>query len=104
MQLLKDVRNRSIRLTEERKLYLETEHPEMTGQIHRIAETLANPDKIIRSRTDTTVELFYRHYPSTPVTSKFLCAVVKALPDDHFIITAYYTDAMKRGELLWEKK
>jgi hypothetical protein len=76
MQLLKDVRNRSIRLTEERRLHLETEHPEMTGQIHRIAETLANPDKIIRSRTDVTVELFYRHYQSTPVTSKFLCIVL----------------------------
>ncbi len=104
MQLLKDVRNRSIRLTEERRLHLETEHPEMTGQIHRIAETLANPDKLIRSRTDATVELFYRHYQSTPVTSKFLCIVVKALPGDHFIITAYYTDAMKKGEALWEKK
>jgi hypothetical protein len=104
MQLFKDVRNRSIQLTEERRLHLETEHPEMTGQIHRIVETLANPDKIIRSRTDATVELFYRHYQSTSVTSKFLCTVVKALPDDHFIITAYYTDAMKKGDALWEKK
>ena len=29
---------------------------------------------------------------------------VKTLPDDHFIITAYYTDTVKRGEVLWEKK
>jgi hypothetical protein len=57
----------------------------------------------VRSRTDTTVELFYRHYPSTAVTSKFLCTVVKVLPDDNFIITAYYTDTTKRGESLWEK-
>jgi hypothetical protein len=104
MQLFKDIRNRSIRLTEERRHHLETEHPEMTGQIYRIAETLANPDKIIRSRTDRTVELFYRYYPSTPVTSKFLCTVVKASPGDLFIITAYYTDTMKRGEVLWERK
>ena len=75
----------------------------MTEAMPRIAETLASPDKIMRSRTDTTVELVYRHYSSTAVTSKFLCTVVKVLPDDNFIITAYYTDTVKRGESLWEK-
>lgn len=104
MQFFKDIHNRSIRLTEERRLHLETDHPEMTGQVPRIAETLSNPDKILRSRTDVTVELFYKHYPSTPVTTKFLCVVVKTLPGDNFIITAYYTDMMKRGDILWEKK
>jgi hypothetical protein len=98
-----DIRNRSIRLTDERLHHLETDHPEMIGQISRIAETLADPDRIIRSRTDATVELFYRWYTSTPVTAKFLCVVVKALPDDPFMITAYHTDAVKRGEVLWEK-
>jgi hypothetical protein len=90
-----DIRNRSIRLTDERLHHLETDHPEMIGQISRIAETLADPDRIIRSRTDSTVELFYRWYASTPVTAKFLCVVVKALPDDPFMITAYHTDAVK---------
>ena len=104
MQLLKDLRNRSIRLTAERRLHLATAHPEMIDQILRVAETLAHPDTIVRSRTDAMVELFYKHYPSTPVTDKFLCAVVKALPDDPFMITAYYTDTVKRGAVLWEKK
>jgi hypothetical protein len=99
-----DIRNRSIRLTDERLHHLETDHPEMIGQISRIAETLADPDRIIRSRTDATVELFYRWYTSTPVTAKFLCVVIKALPDDPFMITAYHTDAVKRGEVLWEKR
>jgi hypothetical protein len=99
-----DIRNRSIRLTDERLHHLETNHPEMIGQIWRIAETLADPDRIIRSRTDSTVELFYRWYTSTAVTAKFLCVVVKALPDDPFMITAYHTDAVKRGEVLWEKR
>ena len=98
-----DIRNRAIRLTDERLHHLETDHPEMAGQISRIAETLAGPDRIVRSRTDATVELFYTWYASTPVTAKFLCVVVKALPDDPFMITAYHTDAVKRGEVLWEK-
>jgi len=76
----------------------------MAGQTPRIAEILANPDRIVRSRTDVTVELFYKWYPSSPVTAKFLCVIVKTLPDDQFIITAYYTDAVKRGEVLWEKQ
>jgi hypothetical protein len=89
MELFNDIHNRVMRLTAERQHHLQTAHPEMTEALLRIAETLANPDKIVRSRTDTTVELFYRHYPSTAVTSKFLCTVVKVLPDDNFIITAY---------------
>lgn len=99
-----DLWSRSIRLTDERLDHLETDHPEMRGQAPRIAETLANPDWIIRSRTDSTVELFYKHYSSTPVMTKFLCVVVKTQPEDRFIITSYYTDAVKRGEVLWEKK
>src|SRR5262245_36237176 len=100
---LQDIRSRAIRLTDERLQHLETDHPEMAGQVARIAETLAAPDGIVRSRTDVTVELVYKWYTSTPVTAKFLCVIVKAIPDDPFMITAYHTDAIKRGEELWEK-
>lgn len=65
--LFTDARNRSIWLTEERRLHIETKHPEMTGIISRLEETLVNPDTIVQSRTDETVELFYKHYLSTPV-------------------------------------
>ena len=67
----------------------------MAEAVSRIAGALAEPDKIVQSVTDDTVELFYKHYPSTPVTSKFLCIVVKAVTDDNFIMTAYYTDTIK---------
>jgi hypothetical protein len=103
MQRFNDIHKRVIRLTAERQQHLQTAHPEMTEVIPRVAATLTNPDKIVRSRTDTTVEWFYRHYPSTAVTRKFLCTVVKVLPDDNFIITAYDTDTIKRGESLWAK-
>jgi hypothetical protein len=75
----------------------------MAAQTSRVSETLAAPDRIVRSRSDSTVELFYKWYLATPVTTKFLCVVVKVLPYDHFIITSYYTDAVKGGEVLWEK-
>lgn len=62
------------------------------------------PDKIVRSWTDKEVELFYRDYYATPVGRKFLCVVVKVLPDDAFMITAYFTDTVKKGLVLWEMK
>ena len=104
MKWFRDIHNRQIRLTDERLEHIEVDHPEMSGQIDRIQETLLNPDIIVRSRTDPDVELFYRHYKRTPVTEKYLCVVVKVLTDDIFIITAYFTDKVKRGEILWKRK
>lgn len=87
MKQFKDIQNREIRLTSERQEHLETDHPEMAGQTVKIEDTLMNPDIIVKSRTDPDVELFYRHYDTTPVTEKYLCVVVKVLVDDLFIIT-----------------
>jgi hypothetical protein len=39
----------------------------------------------------------------TQVGGKWLCVVVKYLPDDAFVITAYFTDKVKTGEILWPK-
>jgi hypothetical protein len=55
-----DIRHRGLRLIDERLHHLETDHPEMTGQTSRIAETLADPERIVRSRTAAPVELLYK--------------------------------------------
>jgi hypothetical protein len=104
MKWFKDNRGRDIRLSEERLNHIETDHPEMIGQIDKMEEVLSAPDIIVRSRTDSDVEMFYKHYSSTPVTEKFLCVIVKNLIEDLFIITVYFTDTIKKGEILWKKK
>ena len=104
MRWFKDIQNRKIRLTIERQEHIEIDHPEMSGQIDKIQNTLMMPDMVVQSKTDSHVELFYRHYDTTPVTEKYLCVVVKILISDLFIITAYFTDTVKRGIILWEKK
>jgi len=104
MKRFEDIHGRRIRLTEERQEHIETDHPEILGQIDEIENTLLNPDIIVRSRVDPQVELFYRYYKGTLVAEKYLCLVVKVLVDDQFIITAYFTDTMKGGEILWERK
>jgi hypothetical protein len=43
-------------------------------------------------------------YVQTRVGGKWLCVVVKYLPDDAFVITAYLTETIKAGETLWPKK
>jgi len=104
MKRLEDVYGRGIRLTSERQWHIENDHSEMAGQIDKIKETLLEPERIIRSKTDPEVELFYRRYDKTPVTEKYLCVVVKTLLVDRFIITAYFTDTIKKGETLWPKE
>ncbi len=104
MKWFRDIYNRQIRLTDETQEHIEVDHPKMFGQIDRIQETLLNPDIIVRSRTDPDVELFYRRYEIMPVTEKYLCVVVKVLTDDIFIITAYFTDKIKRGKILCKRK
>ena len=96
MKWFKDIHNRQIRLTDERQQHMETNHPEMAGQIEKIQDTLMDPDIVVRSRTDPDVQLFHKFYSMTPVTEKYLCAVVKIMIDDMFIITAYYRYSKKR--------
>ncbi len=103
MPNISDKYNRQVRFTDERLQHIKACHPEMTEQLNRVEETLQEPDKVVRSRTDSEAELFYRFYPLTPVTRKYLCVVVKVLADDAFVITAYYTDTVKKGAVLWEK-
>ena len=104
MKWFEDIFNRNIRLTDERLEHIELDHPEMPGQIAKIAETLQTPEIVIRSRSDSEAELFYRHYSETPVGEKYLCVIVKVKGDDFFILTAYFTDTIKRGETLWTRK
>jgi hypothetical protein len=101
---IKDLYDRNIRFTGERDEHIEIDHPEMRGQYDKIQETLNNPFIIIKSRTDKNVEMFYKHYKKTPVTEKYLCVVVKTLSNDSFILTVYFTDTIKKGEILWKKK
>lgn len=102
--LFSDIRDRKVRFTDERLHHIQNDHPEMAGQIERVIETLRNPHTIVRSKTDNDVELFYRQYPTTPVSNKYMCVVLKAKFNDISIITAYFTDTVKKGEVLWPSR
>lgn len=80
------------------------EHPEMKKQLEAVKETIVNPDEIRESTHDSSVLLFYKLYKTTPVTKKYLLVVVKTQNKEGFIVTAFFTDIMKKGGLVWKKK
>ncbi len=104
MEIIEDFFQRKVRFTEERWLHIQNTHPEMVFQKENIYRTLKTPDEINVSNTDVEVELFYKRFTNSPVGDKFLCVLVKNLNIDLFVITAYFTDKVKKGNKLWKRK
>lgn len=103
MPILLDYQNREVRLTEERLAHILI-HPEMLGMEAQISDTLKHPQLVRKSSSDANAVLFYRFYIQMVIGEKWLCVVVKYLPDDAFIVTAYFTDKLKKGEDLWQSE
>ena len=100
MKTFIDLQGCKVRLTPEREAYI-TKHPELEGMEKEIERTIERPERVVQSNTDPSVKLSYRHCEGTKVGDKWLCVVVKCLPDDAFIITSYFTDQIKKGTPLW---
>ena len=73
----------------------------MAGLEEDIEQTVAEPDIVVQSLSDAETRLYYRRLIKTVVGSKQLCVVVKVRPGDAFVITAYLTDTVKKGRVLW---
>lgn len=76
----------------------------MVGMEKTVAETLAAPKIVVRSPVDLKTHLYHRYYVRTVVGGKFLCVVVKIHDDDAFVLTAYLTNKVRRGVVLWRAK
>jgi hypothetical protein len=74
-------------------------HPIMNRQEAAVQATLTQPDEIRRSRSDSKVYLFYKLQRE----KRWLCAVIRQLNGEGFLITTYPTDAIKEGEIVWQK-
>lgn len=102
MKKYKDVFGRIIRLSDERYRHLVSSHQEMSHQLRKIKETLLSPSKVVQSNSDLNVLLYYKRFSQTVVGNKFLCIVVKSMENDYFILTAYFTDTIKQGLVIWD--
>ncbi|MBI4257326.1 MAG: hypothetical protein HY619_00065 [Thaumarchaeota archaeon] len=47
--------------------------------------------------------IYYGFFTETPVTAKYMAVVVKPLDGEGFILTAYLTDRVKRGNIVWRR-
>ncbi len=75
---------------------IERKHPEVIGLIDEIKNCLSAPATIYQSTQDDEVFLFYRVW-----NQYHCCAVAKRLNGEGFLITAYITDKIKEGEVIW---
>ena len=103
MKTIEDYTGRKIRLTAERERHI-LGHPEMKTMLAGIKQTLLCPEIVVQSLSDSEANLYYRFYFGTYVGDKFLCVVAKIEAKDAFVLTAYLTDTVKKGVVLWPEK
>ena len=91
--------NKKIRTTRSHwELITKIKHPEIEGKEEEVKECLRSPIEVRKSSEDVEVLLHYKKEGSY-----FLCVVVRHLNGEGFIITAYITDKIKEGEIVWKK-
>jgi hypothetical protein len=89
-----------VRLTAERWDTIRLEkHLEMRDRLADTQLTVEHPDEIRQSSYSSEDFLFYR----VEGVRQFVCAIARREDGSAFLVTAYTTRRVKRGELLWPK-
>ncbi len=70
-------------------------HPVMRGKEDIVKTVLQLPDEIRQSRTDKEVFLYYKQF------DRLYCVVARHSGTEGFLITAYPTDKVKEGDVIW---
>lgn len=87
-------------LTRNRWRYiLRRKHPALAGHELDVRDCVRDPEAIRASEKDENVQLYYR------ITRwGYICVVVGGEEtEDRFVITAYFTRKLKKGEEVWTK-
>jgi hypothetical protein len=90
--------NFTVHTTREYWQKLLVKHPELEGKLKDVQNTLEKPLEIRRSRRDELIFLFY-----SEIEKYWLCVVTRRNEFDGFIVTAYITDKIKEGEIIWQR-
>ena len=94
-----DVFGQKIVLTAEQWNHIVLRHPEVQGLLHEIEATIASPQYIVRSSKADYVYLYHRKFKK--LQAAYMVIVYHTTRK--FVITAYLSDVIKQGELLWKK-
>ena len=96
MKEFKDLIGNKVKLTDERLKHILSRHPEISANVNDFSNTLKKPDVIIKSRIDKNIILYHKKYKDY-----YLVIVVNKA--EKFIITAYLSYKVKRGDMKWKK-
>ncbi len=58
---------------------------------------------VARGASDDT-RIYYRFFRKTVVSSKHLAVVVRLLEEEGFILTAYFTERIRREKVVWRRR
>lgn len=72
-------------------------HPVMKSKGDTVKAVLLSPDEIRQSKTDKEVFLYYKRF------DRLYCVVAKHAETEGFLITAYPTDKVKEGDVVWAR-
>lgn len=95
---IQDVLGNKIKLTEERWQHIISGHPVMKKKLSRIVGTLKAPDVIVKSRREENIWLYHKEFKKLP---GFVVVIVHHIRG--FIITAYLSEKIKEGEIIWQR-
>ena len=98
--VFEDVFGHRLHLEEGRRRHILTEHPEVRSYLNRLGEVFRAPEWVKRSRRDPHVNLYYRFYAEV-LGGKYLLGIAKISGSHSVVLTAYVTDTIKQGVLLW---
>ena len=95
---LKTPLNIEVRTTVQYWEYLVTfKHPVMKSKADIVKSVLQMPDEIRQSKVDKDVFLYYKQF------DRLYCVVVKHAGTEGFLTTAYPTEKVKEGDVIWTK-
>ena len=93
------VLGKKIRMTQQHWMIISgRKHLEMKGREKEVEETLQKAELVRRSIGDPTVCLYYKKG-----IKYYQVVVVKHHNGEGFVITAYLTDKIKKGDNLWSR-
>lgn len=73
-------------------------HPALAGEETRVRQCVSDPEVVRASAKDPDVHLHYR-----TSDQGYTCVVVGPGEKEHFVVTAYLTTNIKKGQTLWTK-
>jgi hypothetical protein len=97
MKVFKNYKNEECLLSDEQEEHIRSRHPEAT--ILLISQCLTMPLEIRKSSSHTEAHLYY----ILKTADRYFCVVLKCCLDGNYISTAYTTNKIKSGQLIYKK-